>query len=146
MGNGSGRFLSKVAVVDGGSRGIGAEIARQLVDEGAKVVVGARSEEELATLQGELGHACTVIRTDVTSKLDVEAMADLAISRYGAIDALFHVAGGGRRRTVLDLSEDDLQRTLDLSLRSAFSGIQAVGRHMVKQSTGGVIVNISSLN
>ena len=83
----------KVVLITGASSGIGAQTAKTLAEHGAKVVLGARREERLRTLAQEIGPAAAWLSVDVRAYEDMEKLAQLAISRFGKIDALFANAG-----------------------------------------------------
>lgn len=139
-------FDGKTALVFGGTEGIGRAIAQSLVEAGANVVAGSRSQDKLDALQADLGDSCVTKQTDVCSEQDVEAMVETAVSRFGRIDAAFNVAGQSFRGNILDLKEEDLQSTLDICLKGVMFGMKHAARQMVAQGDGGAIVNISSVN
>jgi NAD(P)-dependent dehydrogenase (short-subunit alcohol dehydrogenase family) len=144
MSNGTGRFAGKVAVVAGGASGIGLAILRGLHREGAQVVCGDVSEERLAAVAAEFDARVATTRCDVTREAEVEAMMALAISRFGALDCAFNVAGASRSGYIVDLAESDWDFTVDLCLKGVFLGMKHAARHMLGR--GGAIVNIASLN
>jgi len=137
----------RVALVTGANRGIGLEIARQLVRRGYRVVVGsrdARSGEKAATaLAGEGEVVAQAL--DVTDPASVEGAVSATLERFGRIDALVNNAGmlidEGMRASTIAL--DDVQRTLDANLLGAWRLSQAVLPAMRKQRYGR-IVNVSS--
>ncbi len=138
------RFAGQCAVVTGAGSGIGAEISRLLIAEGATVIGGDINEESLRRTRDELGDTFTVATCDVTSESDVEALIALALDRNGRLDVAFNVAGGGRVGTLRDIASSDWDFTMDLVLRGAFLCTKYEARAMA--STGGAIVNVSSLN
>ena len=144
MNNGTGRFAGKVAVVAGGASGIGLAILRGLYREGAQVVCGDVSEARLAGVAAELDARVATTRCDVTREAEVEAMMALAVSRFGALDCAFNVAGASRPGYIVDLAEADWDFTVDLCLKGVFLGMKHAARHMLGR--GGAIVNIASLN
>jgi NAD(P)-dependent dehydrogenase (short-subunit alcohol dehydrogenase family) len=89
-----GTLDGKVAVITGGTSGIGAAIARLFVAEGARVVLGGRREALGETLAAELGGAASFRRADVTVEPDVEALVEHAVGRYGRLDVMVNNAGG----------------------------------------------------
>lgn len=141
-----GRFAGKTALVTGAASGIGKAIAGRLVSEGARVVGGDLNEGGLAALAGELGEAFAFARADVVREADCEALAELAVERFGGLDAAFNVAGGNRSGYLLDQSEEDWQWTVDLCLKGVFLGVKHQARRMVRGGRGGAIVNIASVN
>ena len=142
----AGRFSDRVALVLGGTEGIGREIVRSLVKEGAQVAVGARTKAKLEELEAELGAACIGVPTDVASEEDVEAAVAAAVSRFGRIDLAFNVAGKSRPGTIVDLTEENFQTALDISLKGTMFGMKHAARQMIRQGAGGAIVNVSSVN
>jgi NADP-dependent 3-hydroxy acid dehydrogenase YdfG len=96
----------KVAVITGGTSGIGARTAALFVAQGAKVVIAGRREDRGRSLAATLGDAASFIRTDVTREADVQAMIDHAVTRLGRLDCLMSNAGTGSQRAAL--AEADL--------------------------------------
>lgn len=142
-------FTGQVALVTGGSRGIGRSISEMLAEAGAKVVVNYRSNEEaakdiLAKLAGE-GHIA--VQADMASPTDLEAMMVQIIDTFGQIDILINNAGIYEYHPVLKTSFDEWQsawqRILAVNLVGAANLIWLAARHMAKQG-GGRIVNVSS--
>ena len=86
----------KVAVITGGTSGIGARTAEVFVANGAKVVIAGRRQDRGEKLAGKLGDAASFIRTDVSIEADVKAMIDHAVDRFGHVDCLMNNAGGVR--------------------------------------------------
>ena len=80
------------------------------------------------------------------SASDIDAMVDAAVNHFGQVDVAFNVAGKSRRGMIVDLAEEDLQNVLDISLKGTMLGMQRVARQIIRQGTGGAIVNISSVN
>jgi NADP-dependent 3-hydroxy acid dehydrogenase YdfG len=89
-----------VVLITGASSGIGEATARMLVSRGANVVLGARREDRLTALAEELGDSAATLRTDVTEDDDVRALVQLAVDRFGRLDAVFANAGFGGGGTV----------------------------------------------
>lgn len=141
-----GRFAGKVALVLGGTEGIGREIVLALVKEGAQVVASARTRANLDELEAQLGEACVGVAADVSSEDEVRNVVETAVSRFGHVDLLFNVVGKSRRGNVVDLSEEDMQFVLDVTLKGTLFGIKHAARQMIAQGTGGAIVNVSSVN
>jgi 3-oxoacyl-[acyl-carrier protein] reductase len=139
------RLDGQVAVVTGGSRGIGRVIAQRLAADGARVVVTARSadgaEACAAELSGEghLGVAC-----DVSDRAAVDAMVKRVESELGGVDVLVNNAGVTADNILVRLGDEEWDRVLDTNLRGAFLMIRAVARGMMKRR-GGRIINITSV-
>ncbi len=146
MANGTDRFAGKVAVVTGGASGIGLAITRRLIAEGASVAAGDVNQDRLDDLAAELGDRFIGCKTDVTVESDVEQLVAQTVDRFGAVDTAFNVAGGARSGYIVDLSESDWDFTVDLCLKGVFLAMKHQARQMMRQGSGGTIVNIASLN
>jgi NAD(P)-dependent dehydrogenase (short-subunit alcohol dehydrogenase family) len=142
----TGRFDDRVAVVTGAASGIGLAIARRLADEGARVAAGDIDAAGLDALAGELGERVLTARCDVTVESDVEGLVAAAADGFGAVDAMFNVAGASRPGLLTDMTEEDWDFTVDLCLKGVFFGVKHAARHMVSSGRAGAIVNIASLN
>jgi short-subunit dehydrogenase len=135
--------MDKVVVITGASAGIGAELGKQLVAKGAKVVLAARRKEELDAVAKALGANALAVVTDVTKKSDVERLAKGAVERFGRIDVWVNNAGRGISRSVADLTDEDLDAMWTINMKSVVYGIQAVLPHF-KARNAGQIINVSS--
>jgi 3-oxoacyl-[acyl-carrier protein] reductase len=137
----------KVALVTGGSRGIGAAICVALAEAGAAVAVNYRERADAAdALVADLnkaGHSAVAVAADVSRASDVKAMMDRVNTALGAIDILVNNAGIAIVRGVDDLTEDDFDRTMSVNLKSAFLCTQAVVPAM-RAKRWGRIVNVTS--
>lgn len=138
------RFEGKVAIVAGGTTGIGLEIVKGLINEGAKVVVGARRKELLENLEKELGKNVVGVQADVTVEEDHIKLVKTAVERFGKLDVAFNVAGASKVGAIGDISEEDWMWTVNLCLKGVFLGM----KHQINamKGSGGAIVNVSSLN
>ena len=140
------RFDGRVALITGGSRGIGKAIAEQLASEGASVAVLDVNEEALAACEEEFAskeYKIFTRKADVTSSSEVkEAVADV-INRYGHIDILVNNAGVIRDNLIFKMEDADWEMVMDVHLKGSFYMTRAVQAHMVKQKYGRII-NISS--
>jgi len=135
--------MDKVVVVTGASAGIGAELGKQLAAKGAKVVLAARRKEELDAVAKGIGEQAFAVVADVTSKSDVERLAQAVIERFGRIDVWVNNAGRGISRSVADLTDEDLDAMWTVNMKSVVYGIQAVLPHF-KAKNAGQIINVSS--
>lgn len=142
------RLTDKVAIVTGAARGIGRASAERLLAEGAKVVISDIDEEQLNRTAVELGAAGRVLvqRADVARKSDVVQLIEAAVRHFGRLDIMVNNAGIAPVVDFLDVTEELLDRVLDVNLKGAFYGTQAAGRQMISQGQGGVIINMSSIN
>ncbi len=138
-----GALDGKVAIVTGGTSGIGERIVELFVEEGAKVVVAARREQEGAELEKRLG--VRFIRTDVSSETDVKAMVDHAVKLFGRVDCL--VNNAGIPSPMVSISEIDvptIDRLMAVNVRGVLLGIKHVAPVMISQRAGSII-SISSM-
>jgi 3-oxoacyl-[acyl-carrier protein] reductase len=133
-----------VALVTGGSRGIGFAIATALVNGGGAVVITGRDRAELDRAQGELGGSAFGVAADARNAAAVEAAVRQAVERFGAIDVLVNNAGIGLFRNVAEMSIAEWQDTIDTNLTGVFYYCHAAIPHL-RTRGGGWIVNISSL-
>jgi NAD(P)-dependent dehydrogenase (short-subunit alcohol dehydrogenase family) len=137
----------RVAIVTGGSRGLGAEFAEGLAEAGASLMLCARRDEWLVPGAESLrarGFTVHAMRCDVSNTSEVQAVVDATIERFGKIDILVNNAGvsWGERPEVMTLAQ--WQKVIDVNLTGAFICSQAVGREMIKRQYGR-IVNIASI-
>jgi len=135
-----------VAVVTGGSRGIGAAIATLLAERGAAVVVSGRDEDRLKAavkaLEGD-GHRVVGMVADAARREDAERLVEVAREQFGRLDVLVNNAGITRDALLVRMKDDDWDRVMETNLRGAFLMTRAAGRVMMRQRSGR-IVNITS--
>lgn len=142
----------RVAIVSGGSDGIGRMIAHGFADAGAKVVIAARGEEKITKVIAEIqakGHQALGVATDATDPDAVERLVGRTIMEFGRIDILMNVVGGSqgptfKRGPLLELSKDDFNEAFNINVTSAFLFSKAVVPHMIQQERG-VIINMASI-
>ena len=139
-------LTGKVALVTGGSRGIGLATARQLLEQGASVAITGTSEQHLAAAEKELRGSGNVLplRADVRQNNDVEAAVSAVVSRFSGLDVLINNAGVGVFRSVADMSVDEWHRVIDTNLTGVFYCCHAALPHLRARGSGWII-NISSL-
>jgi 3-oxoacyl-[acyl-carrier protein] reductase len=140
----------KVAVVTGGSRGIGFAIARACVERGADVTITGTKEQALAAASRALeaharGGAVMNQTADVRRYEDVERMLNATVSRFGGIDILVNNAGVGIFASVGNMSADQWREVIDTNLTGVFYCCHSALPHL-RQRGGGWIINISSLS
>ena len=136
----------KVAVITGGTSGIGAGTAELFVTEGAKVVIAGRRQERGERLAQKLGDTASFIRTDVSVEADVKAMIDHAVERFGRLDCLMNNAGRGSQfATIADADLDEFDAAIAVHVRAVLAGMKYAARVMAVQGTGSII-NVASVN
>lgn len=137
----------KVALVQGGSRGIGAAIVRRLAEEGAVVAFTyVNSETKAQELQDSIaasGGKALAIKADSASADAILSAVAQTVENFGSVDILVNNAGVLAKGPLEDFSLEDFDRTLDINVRSVFIASQAAARHM---GDGGRIINIGSTN
>jgi NAD(P)-dependent dehydrogenase (short-subunit alcohol dehydrogenase family) len=137
------RLAGKVAIITGASSGIGRTTAKLFAQHGAKVVVAARRETELATLVAEIvaeGGEAIAFAGDVQSEVFAKSLVDLTIKRFGRLDIAFNNAGTlGEMGPSTEVSQQGWNDTLAINLTSAFLGAKYQVPEMVKQGGGSII-------
>ena len=143
------RLAGKVALVTGGSHGIGRAIAVRFAKEGAFVVICGVEPEALAETERfirEQGGEAAAFETDVRSKAQVDRMVDRIAEERGRIDVLVNNAGICVTAPFLDITEELWDRHIAINLKGAFLVGQSVARLMVKRRVAGSIIHMSSVN
>ena len=125
-----GSLSGRTVLITGAARGIGAACARRLAGDGAKLVL-ADVDPAVDTVAGELGQVA--VRADVTRPDDIARMVEEPYRRWGRLDVLFNNAGVVRVQPLLDVTEGEWDRVMDVNLRAVFFVLQAVAARMVKQ-------------
>ena len=139
-------LAGRVAIVTGGSRGIGLASARLLAEGGASVVVSGRDAARLEAATRELeatGAAVLGVAADAVRREDVERLVEAARERFGRLDVLVNNAGMTRDQLLVRMKDDDWDQVLATNLRGVFLMTRAVGKVMMRQRSGRII-NISS--
>ena len=137
----------KVAIVTGGSRGIGAEIGARLAEDGAAVVVSGRDGERLQHTVREWetqGRAALGVVADAASREDCERLVSTAKQHFGRVDVLVNNAGMTHDQLLVRMTDEDWDRVMEVNLRSAFLMTRAVSKALVRQKSGGRVINITS--
>jgi len=136
-------LTNKVALVTGGSLGIGAATAKLLAQEGATIAISARRENELnataAQIREETGAEVVPISADCTLETDVNSVVRQVIDRHGRIDILVNSVGNAKAGNFLELSEEDWQQSLALKLMGQIRMAKEVFPHMQKQKWGRIV-------
>lgn len=140
-------LTGKTAIVTGGGRGLGEQIARALAEAGANVVVCSRKvavcEEVAARLGEEMGVRALALACDIANPDDVERVVDAARREFGKLDILVNNSGATWGAPALDMPLAAWQKVIDVNVTGTFLMSQAVGRHMVAEGRG-KIINIAS--
>jgi len=141
------RFSSKVVIVTGGGSGIGKEVARRFVEEGANVVIGGRDPAKLQRVAEEIDPSGTSIRVlagDIANPATAQALVDEAVRAFGGVDILVNNAGVFRPKPFLEVDAKEYDWFLDTILKGKFFMAQAAAKAMLQRG-GGVIVQTGSL-
>lgn len=140
--------MNKVAVVTGGSRGIGASIVKELANSGYKIVLNYnKSEEKAEQIKNELiksGKIVEIFKADIRKKDEVKALIDFTVSKFGTIDILVNNAGISQTKMFMDITEEDWNDMIQTNLTSAFYTTQEALKYMISKKQG-CIINISSI-
>ena len=139
-------LTNKVIVITGASSGIGEATAKVLADKGAKVVLGARREENLRRIAGEIasnGGTAVFQKTDVKDLKSVKALVQLAMERFGQVDALYNNAGIMPTALLNEAHHDEWQNMLEINIMGVLNGIEAVLPIMEKQGFGHILATDS---
>ena len=141
-------IVNKVIVVTGGSRGIGAEIVKELARMGHTVILNYNKSETCAkNVEIELknkGHAVDIFKADVSNSLEAKKLIDFAIDKYGKIDVLINNAGICQDKLFTDITDEDWQNMMNNNLNSAFYCSREAAKNMIHNKSG-LIINISSI-
>ncbi len=138
----------KVAVVVGGTSGIGRAIAHGFAQAGADVIPTSRRADQVETAAHEieeLGRRSLRVTSDVSDRGSLERLLSEAIAAFGKVDILVNSAGRTKRAPTVDFSEDDWKAILDTNLTGTLRACQVFGRHMLERESGSII-NIASLS
>jgi len=139
-------WRDKVAIVTGGSRGLGLAIAAALAGSGARVAIAARGQPALEAAADKLralGADPLAVAADVTRDADVARLVDETLARWGRLDALVNNAGASARGAALDTSPADFQAALELNFLSAVRCVRAAAPALL--AARGHVVNVGSL-
>ena len=134
----------KIAIVTGASRGIGREIAKELANQGIKVIANYNKSEEQAKLLQKENPQIDIFKADVSNRLEVKKMVEYTLEKYGKIDILINNAGISEWRMFTETTDEDWNRMMNNNLYSAFCMTQEVLPNMIHNKKGNII-NISSI-
>jgi len=139
----------KTIVVIGGTTGLGFSAAKAFVQNGANVIALGRDHNSVEAAREQLGKQAYALVGDATFPNSAGAAIAEAVSRFGRIDGLYHVAGGSGRKfgdgPLHEITDDGWRKTIDLNLTSVFYSNRAAVRQFLKQKSGGSILNVSSV-
>lgn len=138
------RVGGKIALITGGTSGIGAETARLLAREGATVVITGRSVDKGQALAEEIGEAARFFEADVTNEADIKASVDAVVTAHGRLDIMFNNAGASPGASLDTLTQEMIGSGCHLLLSSVMLGTRFAAEAMA-ETGGGVIVNNASI-
>lgn len=133
------RLLDKVAIITGGASGIGEYTVREMVKQGAKVVIADFDDTRGIKLAEEMGTQVSFIHVDVSKEDEVEAMVNHAVEMFGKVDILFSNAGVGSLGPTHELALEDWNKTISINLSGVFLCAKYALKEMVKQGSGSII-------
>lgn len=143
-------LAGKVAIVTGGNSGIGMSIVLELAKQGANVVIDyvvhPEATDSLVKQVVALGDQAIGIEANVSKVADLQKLVDAAVSKFGRLDIMVNNAGVETRTSILDTTEAQYEKVLEINLKSAFFGTQIAAKQMIKQGGGGRIINITSVH
>ena len=141
-------ITNKVIIVTGGSRGIGAQIVKDLASLGHIVILNYNKSKDCAkTIEVELkqqGFLVDIFKADVSKKDEAENLVKFALNKYGKIDVLINNAGISQSKLFTDITDEDWQKMINSNLNSAFYCTRATVKSMI-QNKQGLVINISSI-
>jgi 3-oxoacyl-[acyl-carrier protein] reductase len=140
-------LAGKVAIVTGGSRGIGAATAAWLAEHGAAVVVSGRDADRLQSTVKQIeerGGSALAVVADAAKREDADTLVERTKERFGRVDVLVNNAGITHDGLLVRMKDEDWDRVMDVNLRGAFMLTRAVTKALVRQKSGGRIINIAS--
>jgi glucose 1-dehydrogenase len=140
----------KTAIVTGGNSGIGKAIAVALAGQGANIVIdwiaNEQATEDLEKQIVAMGDKALGVEADVSKVADLQTLVDQAVKAFGRVDVMVNNAGVETRTSILDTTEAQYEKVMEINLKSAFFGTQLAARQMIAQGSGGRIINITSVH
>lgn len=141
----SGTVSGKSVIVTGAGRGIGAEIARDLAKNGAKVCVADLNLEVARKVAGEIGGAAIAAEVNVADRGSTRELIAATVRAFGNLDVMFNNAGISQTCPFMEVTEEDWHRIMDVNGLGVLIGTQEAARQMKAQGTGGKIINTASI-
>ena len=139
-----------VAIVTGGNSGIGMAIVLELAKQDANSVIDyvahPEATESLEQRIAALGEQAIGVEADVSKVADLQNLIDAAVQKFGRVDIMVNNAGIETRTSVLSTTEQQYDQVLAINLKSAFFGTQLAAQQMIKQGSGGRIINVTSVH
>lgn len=138
----------KVAVVTGGTKGLGYGIVMAFAYHGAKVVITSRHQEDCDAVAEEvaaMGGEAMGIKADVQNVEEIQNLVNKTVERYGRLDIMVNNAGVAVTKRLTDMTESDYERVIDSNLKSVYFGAQIAAKQMIAQGEGGKIINMCSI-
>lgn len=139
----AGRLNGKVALITGGTSGIGEATVALFVAEGARVMIAGRNADKGAEMVAALGKAAAFVQADVTREADIKGAIEATTKAFGRLDCLFSNAGGPTRGEPMTVTEEDFAYAMNLLLGSVIFGIRHAAPIMQAQGRGAIINNSS---
>ena len=144
------KLKDKVAIVTGGSGGIGQGICDRLAKEGAKIVVNYRSSADKAKAAKEsvekIGSQALIVKADLSKVDEINSLVAQTVEHFGKVDILVNNAGLELRDDFWDITEEDYDTVMNVNLKAVFFAAQAVVKHFRETNNPGRIINISSVH
>ncbi len=141
-------LTGKVAIVTGGTKGLGYGIVMALAYHGAKVVITSRHQDDCDAVAGEvieMGGEAYGIKTDVQNISEIQNLIDKTVEKYGTVDIMINNAGVAITKRLTDMTEEEYYRVMDSNLKSVYFGSQIAAKQMIAQGHGGKIINMCSI-
>ena len=136
---------NKIAIVTGGSSGLGFATVQQLIADGMTVIITGRDGDKLKAAKDALGDHCVAKQVDTSDFEALPVFVDEIVAKYGRIDVLVNNAGINMKKPVADVTNEDFQKILNVNLTGVFALSREVIKVMSLQESKGVIINISSM-
>lgn len=138
----------KVAIVTGGTKGLGYGIVMTLAYHGAKVVITSRHQDDCDAVANEvieMGGEAVGIKTDVQNIDEIQNLIDKTVEKFGRLDIMINNAGVAVTKRFTEMTEGEYNRVIDSNLKSVYFGSQIAAKQMIAQESGGKIINMCSI-